>query len=155
MKILFLDIDGVLNNADYFKDKGSHSTRGYGFLNRQADEIDPKALALLHDLLKDVDDLNIVISSTWRILHKLGELKNIFIKVIPDFPHRRIISMTGRVPSGHRGTEIDMWRKDNDFTGKYVIVDDDGDMHPHQPFVQTNFAVGLTKDHIQKIKDLL
>lgn len=54
MKVLFLDIDGVLN---------SHTKLANGYCG-----IEPKQAEMLNCLLDDIPDLKLVISSAWRYL---------------------------------------------------------------------------------------
>lgn len=55
-----------------------------------------------------------------------------------------------------RGHEINQWLLDNQYTGKYVVIDDDCPslFLDGQPLVNTNYVVGLTDDDIIKIKDI-
>ena len=71
-KIIFLDIDGVLNSIDYFEH--TKHCKGYS-------EINPKKVKLLKEIV-DRTGAEIVLSSTWRDLAKRKDkplwCKNIF-----------------------------------------------------------------------------
>lgn len=150
--IIFLDIDGVLNSMSWYRRQKDTSL----FVSRSwVTELDPKAVRLLEDFLFTDNSLHIVISSTWRILNTLEEIKSYFKSVSDTFPVDRFISVTSNSSRGHRGTEIAKWIKDHDFRGNYVIIDDDSDMLPHQPFVQTTHKEGMLPEHIELMKAFL
>ena len=61
MKVLFLDIDGVLNSVEFSQKQVRRS------LLADTSQIDPVACSKINNLVKTVPDLKIVISSTWRL----------------------------------------------------------------------------------------
>jgi hypothetical protein len=118
MKIIFLDIDGVLNSFG-------------GNWQGEYEELDRKCIENLNILIENVKDVKIVISSTWRILHSLVCLREIMIKWGFKYP-QLIIDKTPRLSREKRGIEIYEWK----LYGKYkyidnfIILDDDSDMDP-------------------------
>lgn len=137
-KILFLDIDGVLNNAASMSE-GVH--------------IIPEKCLMIRDICWRTG-AKVVVSSTWRVGRSLDELQQIF----------RLMGMGGLIvdvtpwhKTGPRGDEIDHWLKDNTKTKQYAIVDDDGDMLEEQMpyFVKTESIVGLTTFERDKLIDIL
>lgn len=58
MKVIFLDIDGVLNSNDWYV-----KTRGIGGYN--GGDVDPKCIELINDLI-DATGAKIIMSSSWR-----------------------------------------------------------------------------------------
>ena len=137
-KVLFLDIDGVLNNSASLAE-GIH--------------IIPEKCLMVRDICWRTG-AKVVISSTWRCGRTLDELQQIF----------RLVGMGGQIvdvtpwhKEGPRGEEIDHWLKDNTKTKQYAIVDDDGDMLENQMpyFVQTNGVAGLTTFERDKLIDIL
>lgn len=58
MKVIFLDIDGVLNSNDWYV-----KTRGVGGYN--GGDIDPECIELINDLI-DATGAKIIMSSSWR-----------------------------------------------------------------------------------------
>ncbi|MBA9078308.1 HAD domain-containing protein [Rufibacter quisquiliarum] len=157
MKVVFLDIDGVLNTEVYMRHlfyihenvgvkeykaiKASHLYRdefGHWF--------DPMAVDMLKWVI-EATGAKIVISSTWRMsgtevmkeLWKKRELPGEIIGITPN--HRR---RTGS--SLQRGKEIQEWLDLHPEVTDYVIIDDDADMEPNQKdsFVQTDYQYGLT-----------
>jgi hypothetical protein len=147
-KIIFLDIDGVLNSV--------RSTVALGFEWPYTDEeksLDPIAVGLLKSLCVKTD-AKIVISSTWR----QGRTKQDFLDIFAhygwdDFP---IIGVT---PKMHtiRGTEIEYWLLNSREVEQYVILDDSDDMlASHMDnFVRVNLTNGLSlEDYVKALKIL-
>lgn len=110
-KVIFLDIDGVLNTK-YWDKNATIDRYGYAY--------DPKAVANLKKIL-DETDAEIVISSSWKSmgltnLRKMWEdrkLPGFVTDVTPEPPNRR-----------NRGDEIDAWIKECHIECQYVIIDD-------------------------------
>ena len=142
MKILFLDIDGVLNSEKYYQ-------KGKTNLSYPLCDIDPEAVKLVNKIVEKTG-CKIVLSSSWRI-NGLEECNNIFEKV--GLP--KIYDITPiHLVRGCRGEEIQEWL-DTHKIESYVIVDDDNDMLPNQIFVQTNDYEGLTKEKADEIINYL
>jgi len=151
MKVLFLDIDGVLNNSNTFQKR----SEGGIIIPPSEDPLEPSCLKELDRIIDAVPETRIVISSSWRIIRKLDQLKEIFQKA--NFRnYEKIIDVTPNM-SMHRGYEIQAWLDKNPVE-LYAIVDDDNDMLLHQQkyFVKTWFRHGgLTKECADKIIDVL
>lgn len=121
MKIIFLDIDGVLNVYCQSRDK-------YG--------------CTFHDNLVDnlrwiIESTNakIVVSSTWRLSGKqsildMWEYRNLPGEVIDITPN--LTYGSGLNSNTKRGNEIQQWLDEHIDVTKYVILDDDSDMLKHQ-----------------------
>jgi hypothetical protein len=141
MKILFLDIDGVLNSPKTWALYGDSSP----LAKDQKFNLDPNALRFIQ--LLHAQGVEIVISSTWRLHENLGDFKDVL-----GFP---VKGKTGREVSvgSVRGKEIDLWLKDHPEVEQYCIVDDDSDMLEEQMpyFVKTNYKDGLQFEHMEKI----
>jgi len=128
MKIIFLDIDGVLNVIPQGHDK-------YG----------AKFHKHFEDNLKHIIEktgAKIVISSTWRFggLQEMKDMwkdRNLSGEIIGITPYT--------LEYRKRGEEIKEWL-DNNPTEKYVIIDDDTDMLPEQKnnFVKTSDNINHT-----------
>ena len=150
MKILFLDIDGVLNSMEYSKQVVRRS------LIADESSIDPKAVALLQTLLEDISDLRIIISSSWRNFHSLESLKTILSSYGLD--SSKILGITPNLGT-IRGEEIKSWINTqslkSDFpVHQFVILDDDSDMGALMPhLIRTSHQVGLTSEDLTTIKD--
>lgn len=72
----------------------------------------------------------VVISSTWRKNIPYQTFQYIF-QGSDLFNHFHSQWKTCITPKGFRGDEIDIWIKDNNFTGNYLIIDDESDFHDH------------------------
>lgn len=168
-RIIFLDIDGVLNNASFFKSKLRHilyhEDDGYG-MSTMISRYHLFWLGLLCRIMK----ANVVLSSTWRygwnedgsvntdkqghqmiitdrLFRKFGvniigitkrgaiQLQGKYEyndKVLDDFTSRQhfkgledVCSKRSEVLKYARGTQILDWIERNNFTGQYIILEDD------------------------------
>lgn len=156
MKVLFLDIDGVLNSEQ--------SAVYYNRLNVEngglTDFPCPIAKSNLHSILEEFPDLKIVVSSVWRLGETLESMRGVLASYAMVKPER-VIGTTpcirkeggGSVP---RGLEIQAWLDRHPEVERFVIVDDDSDMaHLMDHFVKTSWRHGLMrKDAIQIIDKL-
>lgn len=155
MRILFLDIDGVLNSDRWDQAKKPINA---DFLESQ---FDPKAVALLNELVAKID-AQIVLTSSWRLNFELEGMNALFHKVGIK---RALVSYTPNLHAGQgyltRGNEILQWILDNkaiiqtkaaNYTN-YLILDDNADFLLSQAnqFFQTDPAVGLTPALVEEI----
>lgn len=136
MKIIFLDIDGVLNSKET-------AQRHRGVIG-----IDPYLVAIFNRIIF-ATNAKIVLSSTWR----LGkETRNEIRKQVMDF-----IDVTPRMPlrggaeMKERGKEVRAWLKDHPDVEKYAILDDDSDFFDYQPLFKTTWEKGLTEEIAKKV----
>lgn len=146
MKVIFLDIDGVVSTFDCKW------------------QLDINKLLLLHDIIDDTD-AKIVISSSWRHGCKdLDELANKFRtfrlprllqNTIDDIFIKYIVGMTSN--GGNRGEEIKQYLETHNDIESYVILDDDSDMLDEQlfNFVQTDGFEGITTREVKLCKSIL
>lgn len=144
MKVIFLDVDGVLNQDP----DGDHQV------------INPKNVQVLNWLVEKSRAF-VVLSSAWRHFLDLEEFKQEMRQ--NGFKHpERIIDATPF--GGARGDEIrnylDMDDERTRLGGKkvsqYVILDDNDDMADQRDrLVQTNAATGLTMADAQRALGLL
>jgi hypothetical protein len=163
-KIIFLDIDGVLNNTNYYcKFDPGERYRKFGSM---VCDIDPEAIEFLNDLIRDTG-AKIVISSTWRKGDSLFHLKHVLGHCGLDA--ESIIGMTpiARSSEKHsipRGYEIQCWLRDNYSTSvepgeqvRYVIFDDDSDMlwNQRDNYIQIDGWFGLSPNHCYRAKNIL
>lgn len=156
MKVLFLDIDGVLNHENHYKwlmetDEPTPLQRVYPY-----SEFNPESCKILNRII-DETECKIVLSSSWRLdgIHRMNMLfKHFGLPQIHDITP----SLCERFGSLCRGKEIDKWLSEHPEVIKYVIVDDDSDMEEHQLpyFVKTNpYGSGLDNEVANKIIELL
>jgi hypothetical protein len=124
MKVIFLDIDGVLNC------KKTRNPRGLPYV------VDPKLLRRFKRLI-DRTGAKVVLSSTWRYdpagLFSAKRQGIPFTGVTPDLPKRP------------RRDEILAWIKDHPRVTRYAIVDDEDDELDELPLFQPSAKTGLTQ----------
>jgi len=148
MKVIFLDIDGVLNSVE--QSIAGHSNQSNVRLYR----VDPVKVGLLRWLV-DQTDAKVVISSTWRYGHTLQWFEGYFEALGWLAP---IIGMTPRLDT-IRGAEVQAWLDTDDkMVGdveKYVILDDDSDFLEGQPLVQCSSVCGLSLQNVIDAIDIL
>ena len=140
--VLFLDIDGVLNSTNFYIERS------------EKHELDSRAVKWLSDLVNDIPNLDVVISSSYRKLHSLDEINQILQLYGATFT---AIDVTPNLNT-FRGVEIQKWLSDNRNNNfkKYAIVDDDSDMMIWQQanFILTDGYWGLSPNHCYRIKRL-
>ena len=157
MKVIFLDIDGVLNSEQFWEEQ-TQSFRYTAALNegKTDDEIsvvanfDPVAVEWLNYIVAKTD-AEIVVSSTWRSDY------NIQFKLRYAGIKKPMYGITPFSKDRHRGTEIKKWLDDHPEVTHYVIIDDDNDMLDEQlnNFVQTSWAEGLNKECADRAVEIL
>lgn len=168
MNIIFLDIDGVLNNRKWFE----RSTKEKKFKEWPARDVCIWNVAELNKIT-DATDALIVVTSTWRLGTTLNKLKELFRKtgVTGTIVGKtlKLSLMAKGVFVGDdmpRGLEIDHWintvgkkaLKIDPFKFKsYVILDDDEDILYKQRdnYIKVDGRYGLTGEDTEKIIKLL
>lgn len=166
-KIIFLDIDGVLNSDEWFVSKEYYSIMAKRDDEYHRSEFDPKAVARLNNIIKRTD-AKIVVSSAWRCYDNIKEIlkvngiKGKMIGQTRDLDLELGYAFTGRIP---RGLEIREWLSENyerflsrpSDTLAYCILDDVPDMLLSQKeyFVHTDKSKGLTDDLVEKAVGIL
>lgn len=143
MKILYLDIDGVINSR-----RTAEAFEGYPWNAKSLENFDKVAIALIQRLC-EITDCKIVLSSSWRADPNWKDLAEQL-----DLP---IIDRTPIKISSNRGEEVAMWLREHPEVTQYAIVDDtDEFLEEQRPFfVQTCPYNGLSYDNYMKLKDLL
>ena len=120
MKIIFLDFDGTLNSEASFL----YETRRK-VLHVQ-DTLSHVACSNLQYVLEQDASIKLVISSTWRLIHTMQEIKNILNSYGID--PSRVLDKTPAILGGDRATEINMWLEEHPGDLKFVVLDDDKDV---------------------------
>ena len=139
MKIIFLDVDGVLNNATWAKRMIDEGVRVYA-----EDMLEDRAIRLLKQII-EATGASVVITSTWRM--SAVQMTHLFDQ-LACFDIRPI-GVTPRLNTD-RGDEISAWMQHYDVES-YVILDDDSDMGEHMDhLVQTSFEHGLQREHVER-----
>ena len=124
MKVIFLDLDGVLNCAT------TPNPRKFPYI------VDPKLLKRFKRLLQRTG-AKVVLSSTWRYdpagIFSAKHWGVPFIDVIPDMPHRP------------RRDEVIAWLKAHPKVKRFVVIDDEDDELDELPLFQPSASTGLTE----------
>ena len=157
IKTIFLDIDGVLNNADTIREHKRRSIEG----EERGREFCEYSVNALNEIIKQTD-AKIVISSSWRWVHETHYLRELFKKEgiigeIIDATPKWTYYDTGNVKGqyNYRGEEIQAWLDKNPVDG-FVIIDDTTEMcHLINKLVKTRFSIGLTDEHVKPVVDQL
>lgn len=148
MKVLFLDLDGVLNSTRW---AGSRPVRGFipPSTAREAieeDRLDPACVARLQRIVV-MSGASIVLSSSWRHRMPVGELVELFRRL--GFPAAPVVGLTPSLP-GPRGREVRAWMQGcAEPVTSYVCLDDDADYEPGQCLIQVDAEVGLQDEDVR------
>jgi hypothetical protein len=134
MKVIFLDIDGVLNC------KGTPNPRQFPFI------VDPALLQRLRRLL-DVTGAEVVLSSNWRF-DPVGMLAVKYYKV----PFADTTPDEGSSP---RCQVILDWLRAHPKVERFIVIDDEDDELDDLPLFQPSRSTGLTDDMVNAAADYL
>ena len=144
-RVIFLDVDGVLNNGSWAMEMYDKGIRTY-----RDDILYEPALERLKRLV-DATGAIIVVSSSWRqIPTAYGHLK--------DWLEKFGMTIWDKTPyiGTCRGDDITAWFNINPGEWSYVILDDDDDMGEHMGhLVQTDFDVGLIDTDVERAMIIL
>lgn len=166
MKVIFLDVDGVLNSMAYFEElkksgKILHSDEGYN-------DISEFHLQMLAKIVEKTG-AKVVLCSTWRVLQEPDkpELYTMY-KYLEEELGRYKIEIVDSTPIErmNRPKEIKTWLEKNPIES-FVILDDDFSPKHYQEFgleehlVQTRYFCwkvsegGLQQEHVDKAIKIL
>ena len=164
-KILFLDIDGVLNTErqhEYCHSRGITNSDEYGYL------FDPIAVRNLAKIVNETG-ADIVISSSWKY-NGLSELLDMWsdrglpgrvIDITPDTMSNEILlhaDLEKMEFLSCRGYEIKEWLvAHGKKVSHYAIVDDEQEMLPEQQshYVMIDPRVGISEENANQVIDIL
>jgi len=144
MKVLFLDVDGVLN---------AHRKGRNGFCY-----FEPVCVENLNKILFSITDLQIVISSSWRYMIEPSVMTLLgfeYLLIVSGVACKaRILGMTTRdkeIPG--RADQIKRWLDEHPDVTKHLALDDLDWDFPSRKIVslQTDGYVGLTEESAQEI----
>lgn len=153
VKVIFLDIDGVLVNREMLMKQSERHASGH-----------PDCVAALNKIV-EATQAKIVISSVWRAMgvQKMRALLRdwgVKASVIDCTPQLDSFANVDSFANGlwvsvQRGQEIQAWL-DKNKAEAFVIIDDDSDMvHLKDKLVQTKFETGLTMSDAEKAIGML
>lgn len=159
-KLLFLDVDGVLNSARYIHAIGEK-------WDDPVHQMDPTAVQRLNQIT-DATQAQIVVSSTWRLAFDrvadgLVKLQHCFAdygitgSIIGMTPYLvRQGSSIIHLAYGTRSDEIRQWLTDHDaLNTNFVILDDETIVGFDGHHIKTEFETGLLDVHVQRAIQLL
>lgn len=134
IKVIFLDVDGVLNS-----DRTVRKTQsGYTF-------VDNRQMKNLKHII-NMTGAKVVLSSDWRYDRDDPRYNGDYLELEAELLKYgvRLYGFTPELPSCHRGMEIDCWLKEHSEVGDFVILDDRTDIEPNKDhWVQTVMRRGL------------
>lgn len=166
MKVIFLDIDGVMNSAEFYNRKRASSWEwAHMFGKYLSYSIDSDKVALLNKIIEATGAV-VVLSSSWRLGPSVPVLKEDFKRVgIDVFDRCPCWGKYGVTDwkveedeNGHpyttlipRSEIVDAWLKEHPEVESYVIIDDNDQFNEeqHKRFILTDEQVGLTEENIQ------
>lgn len=140
MKVLFLDIDGVVNSRSTTNFKELYPLNQY--------------MAFLVGKIQLDTDCQVVLSSSWRHLPEaIPVIEKRIVKLFDITPTSGLV----HYEESPRGHEIQAWLDLHPEVIRYAILDDDSDMLPGQlpSFFQTTFETGLTEEIAKAVTDYL
>ena len=151
MKIIFLDIDGVLNSLT-----GTVSQNSLNIITTVsgANTLSIESIGLLKFVV-DVTGAKIVISSTWRSKGGPDWFKGLFESYGWHKPP--ILDCTESTKGSEiRGDQINAWlnTKSEEYTS-YVCIDDGSDFYDNQKLVQTSMISGFNLANAISCIDIL
>jgi hypothetical protein len=124
MKVIFLDIDGVLNS------EATPNPRRFPYV------VDPDSVVILKSVLEQTD-AKVVLSSTWRV-DAVGLLaaKHFGISFVDATPDE---------PSAPRCGEISRWLYEHPEVRRYAVIDDSDDCLDELPLFQPSPKTGINR----------
>lgn len=161
-KVLFLDIDGILSNKEYYLSDYFQYRKKYS----KAEEIDDRTLPLLREIVKQTH-CKIVLSSSWRYLFFEKKFWHRIKPVVKEFKKYGIVikDRTGFENGKQgiyfgRGLQIKKWLDRHSEVKHFAILDDDSyDLKMFgDKLVKTNWCgekSGLQQEHVNKCIELL
>lgn len=168
MKIIFLDVDAVLNTNRYSKYQIQKNNGRFEF--EMVFNFDSVAMINLKEII-DITNAYIVISSTWRLGHddKEDEYWTNLIKNFKEYDlDKKIIGITPIIPvtcdtdilkETSRSDEIMRWLRENSDkkVEKFIIIDDENCINgPLKNYlVRCNPHYGITPGIKKKVIEIL
>lgn len=174
MKVLFLDIDGVLNSENWFayriycvKNNMFNILMNFVDTNdrnikQKLTMLDDRAIANLNRIIEETG-CKVVLSSSWRSPNESENIFTQYLLKLKGFKYD-FYDVTPRLWfedfSTRRGEEIQLWmnkESEKNEIESYVILDDDSDMLPEQMnnFIHIDGQVGLTDKDVFRAIEIL
>lgn len=149
MKIIFLDIDGVLNTDQIIRD--------YSKRHNKYDVVSSELISKLNKIVEKTK-AKVVISSSWRNVFSKKKIVNKYL--IPNGFKGEVIDTTRLTRSsdfGFRGQEIQEWLNEHPNVTSFVVLDDIsfGLDNIKENFVETDCALGIQNSDVEKAINIL
>lgn len=148
-KIIFLDIDGVLNSEAFFIEREKY--KDDGITDFLIHNLDKEKINIFNEMLEKVE-CEIVLSSSWRVygLHRVN-------KNLREVGFKKEIKYATTREHMDRGLQIKRFVDENNIKD-YLVIDDEGfDIISHIPkerFIKTHWKTGILKEHVDQILNL-
>lgn len=128
-RLLFLDVDGVLNRS--FGSESEIESSKVGLLKRVVDTCNPL----------------VILSSSWRMFPtRMKRIRAILSGIKVRFGGVTPVIFESR------GREIERWLDTHGTPARFVILDDDSNMEPLEEYqVQTKSHVGLAEKEVEEV----
>lgn len=152
MKVIFLDVDGVLNSHKYVSKKSMEELGVYTYL-------DKSKLEMLKNIVSQTTAV-LVLSSSWRLdfddnLNPVDYQGKALVEALKA-ESLQLYDKTDDI-RGDRYIEIKSWLEKHDDVKNFIILDDDDfdwkDLRPH--WLKTSYYIGLTEEICKKAIDSL
>ena len=160
-RVLFLDVDGVLNHREWLRVHGRQnvSTEEWRQARHRA-HLDPACVARLERVITSTGCV-LVLSSSWRYSLSTEEMEARLrergapsARVIGETP-KGLPRASGLIAAPRRGEEIGAWLAQHSIDS-FAIVDDDEDIDPFMDrLVRTSFESGLQDEHVNRLVEML
>lgn len=169
MKLIFLDIDGVLNHQQWFSSEQFNSWTPKNLHEHDLNQLCPYSVAIFNDLVKNTE-AKVVLSSSWRKTHSPKEMQGLLKEaggfegeIIDSTPVLRFSNKDYNY-SVPRGCEVKAWMEMNKgLLGKkiskadYAILDDDSDFLycQRERYFRVDPYCGITPNLAKRVEQLL
>ena len=179
--VVFLDFDGVLNGNDELirkqraRIKNINSEKEVDLILETEENLDQfwaseMVMANIQNFMDSLQgrDIRIVLSTSWKRMKTLEAWNEQFRKIkgwtweiigrTPNITEQIVMeTVNGYQRTTPRGLEIKTWLSENNWQGRYLILDDDDDMLPEQKdsFIQTNSDLGFTIENKKNVISFL
>lgn len=150
MKVIFLDVDGVLNSKDWLENNRV----------RTENSVNPEKVKLLAEIVKNTN-ATVVLSSTWRYIPEHPMF--MYLTDILGVNGIKIHSFTPKL-DGDRPREIKEWIEKQTEEVQFISVEDDFSEEDYRKYriedrlVKTSYYGeygGLQRSHVEKAVQLL
>jgi len=144
---IFLDIDGVLSPM---------STWGENKENKYS-AFDKDCLMFFENAVRPYKDIKIVISSTWKLIHTLKEIRQFFSDDIQPLIVGMIPDTYGRIESYERHSEVLAYLKHEcDEDAEWLAIDDDPEHYPKKcTVILTESYIGFNHTSALELSKIL